>query len=78
MIVVDGERYEVKDSWFIGNGGNQVKVNGFTSDGIFFYAATEEGLKKAAINATNLANYTNWQLVSGTNGLSAGRLSECI
>ncbi|MCB0777586.1 MAG: hypothetical protein KDB99_14855, partial [Chitinophagaceae bacterium] len=28
VIVIDGSRYEVKDSWFIGNGGNQVKVNG--------------------------------------------------
>ncbi|MES1220999.1 MAG: two-component regulator propeller domain-containing protein [Bacteroidota bacterium] len=72
VIVIDGERYEVKDSWFIGNGGNQVKVNGFTSDASFFYAATEEGLKKAAINTINLANYTNWQTVSGSNGLSAG------
>lgn len=46
VIVIDGDRYEVKDSWFIGNGGNYVKVNGFTSDPGFFYAATEEGLKK--------------------------------
>ncbi|MEI9810006.1 MAG: hypothetical protein WDO16_20245 [Bacteroidota bacterium] len=47
VIVIDGDRYEVKDSWFIGNGGNQVKVNGVTSDGTFFYAATDEGLKRA-------------------------------
>lgn len=72
IIVVDGERYEVKDSWFIGNGGNHVKVNGFTSDGNFFYAATEEGLKRAPMNSSNLANYANWQLLSGSNGLSAG------
>jgi TSS9, PorZ, N-terminal beta-propeller domain/Two component regulator propeller len=72
IIVVDGDRYEIKDSWFIGNGGNQVKVNGFTSDGNFFYAATDEGLKKAAINANNLANYAAWQIVSGSNGLSSG------
>src|SRR5258705_1968605 len=72
VIVIDGNRYEVKDSWFIGNGGNQVRVNGFTSDGNFFYAATDEGLKKAAINTINLANYANWQTISGTNGLSAG------
>jgi Two component regulator propeller len=72
VIVIDGDRYEVRDSWFIGNGGNQVKVNGFASDGTFFYAATEEGLKKAAINSTNLSNYANWQLVSGSNGLTAG------
>jgi len=72
VIVIDGGKYEVRDSWFIGNGGNQVKVNGFTSDINFFYAATDEGLKKAAINTTNLANYTNWQTVSGGNGLSIG------
>ncbi len=72
VIVIDGDRYEVKDSWFIGNGGNHVKVNGFTSDGTFFYAATEEGLKKVSMTATNLANYANWQTVSGSNGLSVG------
>ncbi len=72
VIVIDGERYEVKDSWFIGNGGNPVKVNGFTSDGTFFYAATEQGLKKVSMTAPNLANYANWQTISGTNNLPAG------
>lgn len=63
VIVIDGERYEVKDSWFIGNGGNPVRVNGFTSDAGFYYAATQEGLKRAAVNTPNLANHTNWQLI---------------
>jgi hypothetical protein len=72
VIIIDGERYEVRDSWIIGSGGNQVKVNGFASDASFFYASTEEGLKKAPINSTNLANYATWQVVSGMNGLSAG------
>lgn len=72
VVVIDGEKYEVKDSWFIGNGGNQVKVNGFTSDGNFFYAATDEGLKKAPMNSINLADYANWQVLSGSNGLPAG------
>ena len=37
IIVVDGERYEIKDSWFIGNNGSQVKVNSLISDAGFFY-----------------------------------------
>lgn len=78
VIVIDGDRYEVKDSWFIGNGGNQVKVNGFTSDGIFFYAATEEGLKKVLMNSSNPADYANWQVVSGTNGLTAGACKNVV
>jgi hypothetical protein len=72
VIVTDGNRYEIKDSWLIGAGGNQVKVNGFTSDAIFYYAATEEGLKRVALNSPNPANHTNWQLVSGANGLLSG------
>ncbi|MDZ4810138.1 MAG: two-component regulator propeller domain-containing protein [Bacteroidota bacterium] len=78
IIVIDGDRYEVKDSWFIGNGGNHVKVNGFTSDGTFFYAATEEGLKKVSMTATNLANYANWQTVSGSNGLPGGACKNVL
>ncbi|HEV8284023.1 MAG TPA: two-component regulator propeller domain-containing protein [Chitinophagaceae bacterium] len=78
VIVVDGNRNEVKDSWFIGNNGNHVKVNGFTSDGSYFYAATEEGLKKTSVNTINLSNYLNWQLLSGTNGLSTGPCDNVI
>ncbi len=76
VIVIDGEKYEVKDSWFIGSGGNYVKVNGFASDGNFYYAATEEGLKKAAISGSNLADHNNWQLVGAANGLSTGACQQ--
>ena len=78
VIVVDAERYEIKDSWLIGKNGSQVKVNGLTSDENFFYAATEEGLKKAPINAANLADFNNWNLVSGTNGLSEGSCQNIL
>jgi Two component regulator propeller len=78
VVVVDGERYEIKESWLIGAGGSQVKINGLSSDGFFFYAATEEGLKKAAINIANLADYNNWQLVSGANGLATGAFQNVL
>ena len=72
VIVIDGDRYEVKDTWWIGNGGSQVKVNGFASDGSFYYAATAEGVKKVAMNSPDPANYANWQIISGMNGLPTG------
>ena len=72
VIVIDGDRYEIKDSWFIGTGGNLLKVNGFGSDAGFFYAATDAGLKKALLNAPNPADPASWQTVSGTNGLPTG------
>jgi ligand-binding sensor domain-containing protein len=78
LLIIDGDRYEVKDSWFIGNGGNQVKVNGFTSQGSFFYAATEEGLKRTATTTANPGDPSNWQLLSGINGLPAGRCENVV
>lgn len=78
VIVVDGNKYEIKDSWFIGNNGSHVRVGGFTSDGTYFYAATDEGLKRIAINNTNPANYAEWQLVSGANGLNPGACRNVV
>ncbi len=78
VVVVDGERYEIKETWFIGAGGNPVKVNGLANDGTFFYAATEEGLKKAPASVANLADYNNWQLISGSNGLAAGSCQNVL
>ena len=78
VIVADLNKFEIKDTWFIGNAGNQVKVNGFNTDGNYFYAATEEGLKRASTNANNLANYINWSNLSGSNGLSAGASKNII
>src|SRR5688572_20821472 len=69
VIVLDAEKMEIKDSWFIGNNGGNVKVNAFVKNNNFFYAATEEGLKKIS-SSSNPADFTNWQNISGTSGLS--------
>lgn len=78
VIVVDAEKYEVKSSWFIGTNGGYIKVNGLTADNSFFYAATEQGLKRTAISSTDPANYLNWQNLSGLNGLTAGSCNDVI
>jgi len=78
VIVIDADKYEVKDSWFIGNNGGQVKVNGFTMDNSFYYAATNEGLKRTYINTVDPANYLNWENLSGVNGLPAGAISDIV
>jgi len=78
VIVVDGDRYEIKDSWFIGNNGSPVKVSGFASDGSYFYAATNDGLKRIAANNANPSNYANWELMSGVNGLPAGPCNDVV
>lgn len=76
IIVLNLDKYEIKDTYIIGAGGTRIKVNAITSDGAWLYAATEEGVKKAPLNNANLADFRNWQLISGTNGLPAGSVQS--
>lgn len=72
IFVVDENRYEVKDAYIIGGAGTYTKVNALTTNDTLFYAATSEGLKQAPVQGVNLADYRNWQLISGTAGLPPG------
>lgn len=78
IIVLNLEKYEVSDTWIIGNNGSKIQVFNTTADAHFYYAATEEGLKRAVLNAGNLADYRNWELISGTNGLPAGAVQTVV
>ena len=71
IMVVDAAKEEIRDTWLIGNNGNFVKTNAFTKSADFFYSATEEGLKKIAVNNNNPADFSNWQNLSGSGGLAA-------
>ena len=78
IVVLDAEKYEVKDSWFIGANGGYNKVNGFVKTNGFFYAATEEGLKRTSVSTANPADFRTWQILSGSNGLSASAAKAVV
>lgn len=75
IVVINLEKYEVKDTYIIGNTGNKAAINSLATDGHFFYAATAEGLKKAPVHGNNLADFRNWQNLSGLDGLTAGAVT---
>ncbi|TWI83534.1 two component regulator with propeller domain [Lacibacter cauensis] len=76
IVVIDLVKYEVSNTFLIGNSGGNVQVNGFAATANLFYAATEEGLKVASQSAVNLNDYRNWTNISGTNGLPAGAIKQ--
>ncbi len=78
IIVLDENKYEVKDTWIIGNSGSYVPVSSFATDGSFFYAATAEGLKKASLANANLADYRNWSVIDAAAGFPAGACNEVV
>jgi ligand-binding sensor domain-containing protein len=60
IVVIDGEKGETSDAWFIGANGTRVRSYMVAKTDTAFYAATQEGLKAAPVNA-NLADFRNWQ-----------------
>lgn len=64
IVVLDTERNEIKDTYYIGPSGVAVNVKDITSDGVYMYAATETGIYKALLSNPNLANYTAWTFIN--------------
>ena len=72
IIVVNLRKYEIKDTWVIGNNGIQTGVSGFTQLNNFFYAATDEGLKqieKEAIKAVKKVDAAEQAALKAANKL---------
>ena len=46
IVVLDAEKYEVKDSWFIGANGGYNKVNGFVKTNAFFLCCYRRRFEK--------------------------------
>lgn len=60
IVVLDTERNEIKDTYYIGPLGVAINVMDITSDGTYIYAATETSIYRALASNPNLANYTSW------------------
>ena len=72
IIVLDLAKFQVSDTWIIGRNGEKINIFNTASNAQFFYAATEEGLKRTSVNGTNPADYRSWELLSEKDGLPAG------
>lgn len=68
VIVLNTTRYEIRETWLIGQNGGYVKTNMFTRDNAYYYAATEEGLKCTPVTNPNPADFRTWQTVMVTGG----------
>lgn len=64
IVVLDIEKQEVKDTYIIGTGGLQVKINDITTYLDTIYAATNVGVYKASMSSAFLSDPTNWSLES--------------
>ncbi|WAC00865.1 ABC transporter substrate-binding protein [Lacinutrix neustonica] len=64
ISVYDSSALEFGDTYFIGDNGAQIKINETAVFNGFIYAATENGLRKAALDNPNLIDYQQWEWVT--------------
>jgi ligand-binding sensor domain-containing protein len=60
ILVIDLEKYEVAETYLIGNGGSRTPVYAVALHNNFLYAATHQGLKRAPANGNNLQDFRSW------------------
>lgn len=60
VVVLDLRAREVRETWFIGPSGSQVRVNGIAMTEDSIYAAGNTGLFVASRTAANLASFSSW------------------
>lgn len=60
IVVIDLDRKEVKDTYYIGENGGSMDVVGLAYDGNYLLAATDSGLLQAGYNDPNIFNYNAW------------------
>lgn len=63
IVVVNLKKMEIKDSYIIGEGGNNENVFDVAVVDDYIFAATNEGIKHAPLNGVNLLDYSTWTLV---------------
>lgn len=81
IVVLDLKKLEFKETYYIGDNGEQLKVNQVTSDGTYIYAATDNGVRRARVDDPFLIDFNSWEtigLLPDPNGIytAAAQLGE--
>jgi hypothetical protein len=70
IVVLDLERTEIKDTYYIGPNGADINVSAITFDGSDLFAATDSGVYRININAPNINIYSAWnRILAPSSGL---------
>jgi len=64
IVVLDLQKREIKDTYYIGAGGTYMNIIGTSISNNKLFAATEQGIYTADLNQTNLADFQAWEKMS--------------
>lgn len=78
IVVYDLTKREVKDTYFIGAGGTNLKVSQIAINGTNILAATADGVYQADINSPLLADYRTWTKHAASQNYPGGITSSIV
>jgi hypothetical protein len=64
IVLVNLEKNEISETYYIGDNGQALKVNQVAVDGTYIYAATDRGLRKGLLSDPFLVDFNSWEMVS--------------
>ena len=64
IVVLNLEKDEISETYYIGDNGEALKVNQLTSDGTYLYAATDQGIRRGLLSDPFLVDFNSWALLS--------------
>ncbi|MDT0557802.1 ABC transporter substrate-binding protein [Ichthyenterobacterium sp. W332] len=75
ISIYDLDRLEFGDTYFLGNGGLQIKVynTAIFEDAIYAACGNDNGLKKGLLSNQNLIDFSQWQTINPGNFVSVER-----
>ncbi len=71
IVVLDINKKEIKETYYIGENAASLRVYGTVISGENIFAATEDGIYRADVNSSQLINYKEWKKITSL-GLPAG------
>ncbi|MCF0206151.1 MAG: hypothetical protein HUK15_01875 [Bacteroidales bacterium] len=63
IVVLDLKRYEIRETWLIGNNSAYVHINDIDCDGDNIYVATSSGVFKGNLN-DHLVDFSKWSVIT--------------
>jgi len=65
IVLLNLEKNEISETYYIGDNGEALKVNQVTFDGTYIYAATDQGIRRGELSDPFLVDFNSWETITG-------------
>ncbi len=64
IILLNLEKEEISETYYIGENGDALNVNQVTTDGEYIYAATDQGIRRGLLSDPFLVDFNAWETIT--------------